>query len=55
MVPLCTENKEGGNETKMKRVKGGEEVRLLSGGADIKREEMRERREQLRNGVNSVQ
>lgn len=30
-------NKEGGNETKMKRLKGGEEVCLLSDGAHIKR------------------
>lgn len=29
-------NKEGGNETKMKRLKGGEEVRLLSGNTYIK-------------------
>lgn len=49
-------NKEGGNETKMKRLKGGEEVWLLSDGAHAssngKGEEMRQHEEQLRKGIN---
>lgn len=34
-------NKEGGNETKMKRLKAGEEVCLLSDGTYIKRKRRR--------------
>lgn len=49
-------NKEGGNETKMKRLKGGEEVCLLSDGVHAssngKGEEMRRHEEQLRKGIN---
>lgn len=41
-------NKEGGNETKMKRLKGGEEVCLLSDGAHIKRKSKRGGNERAR-------
>lgn len=43
MVPVSSfstaNNKEGGNETKMKSPKGGEEMRLLSLSTCIKREQ----------------